>query len=310
MSVIRYLLCFSLILTFYSCEEVLLEDDISGETITLLAPLDNAQFFSTSITFTWEPVQYATKYRLQIAKPNFATATEIVLDTEITATSFTQQLNIGEYEWRVKAINSAYETNYVTRKVTVVSNDDFESNVVVLNSPSNNLNSNIVSQTLSWSSIIGATSYQLQIFDNSSTLVLNQTLATTSYSHTFTEGTFTWKVRASNGTDNTLYSSRTILIDTTLPNVPTLLAPANASTTTNSNISFEWNRAPISGSQEFDSLYVYSNVSLTNLVFKKRVTNPHSESSLDNGTYHWRMKSFDEAGNESAVSSIFSFTKN
>lgn len=310
MSVIRYLLCFSLILTFYSCEEVLLEDDISGETITLLAPLDNAQFFSTSITFTWEPVQYATKYRLQIAKPNFATATEIVLDTEITATSFTQQLNIGEYEWRVKAINSAYETNYVTRKVTVVSNDDFESNVVVLNSPSNNLNSNIVSQTLSWSSIIGATSYQLQIFDNSSTLVLNQTLATTSYSHTFTEGTFTWKVRASNGTGNTLYSSRTILIDTTLPNVPTLLAPANASTTTNSNISFEWNRAPISGSQEFDSLYVYSNVSLTNLVFKKRVTNPHSESSLDNGTYHWRMKSFDEAGNESAVSSIFSFTKN
>lgn len=310
MSVIKYLLCFTLILTFYSCEEVLLEDDISSETVTLLAPVDNAQFFSTSITFTWEPVQYATKYRLQIAKPNFATATEIVLDTEITATSFTQQLNIGEYEWRVKAINSAYETNYVTRKVTVVSNDDFESNMVVLNNPSNSLNSNIVNQTLSWNAVIGATSYQLQIFDNSNTLVLNQALATTSYSHTFTEGTFTWKVRASNGTDNTLYSSRTILIDTTLPNVPTLTAPTNASTTSSSNISFNWNRTPISGSQEFDSLYVYSSVALINLVIKRRVTNPHGETILDNGTYYWRMKSFDEAGNVSAVSSTFSFTKN
>jgi hypothetical protein len=161
---------------------------------------------------------------------------------------------------------------------------------VVLNNPSNSLNSNVVNQTLSWNAVIGATSYQLQIFDNSSTLVLNQTLATTSYSHTFTEGNYTWKVRASNGTDYTLYSSRTILIDTTLPNVPSLSAPTNGSTTSISNISFNWNRTPFSGSQEFDSLYVYSNVALTNLVLKKRVTNPHSETILDNGTYYWRMK--------------------
>ncbi|WP_445713183.1 hypothetical protein [Flavobacterium sp.] len=310
MNSLKYVFGFLLVFTFLSCEEVLMEDDISDETIVLLAPADNAQFFSTSVTLTWEPVQYATKYRLQIAKPNFATATEIVLDTELTTTSFTQQLNIGDYEWRVKAINSAYETNYVARRLTVVSNDEFDNNIVVLNNPSNSLNSNSVNQTLSWNAVIGATSYQLQIFDNSSTLVSNQTLATTSYSHTFTEGNFTWKVRASNGTDYTLYSSRTILIDTTLPNVPTLTAPTNASTTSSSNISFNWNRIPISGSQEFDSLYVYSNVALTNLVLKKRVTNPHSETILDNGTYYWRMKSFDEAGNVSAASSTFSFTKN
>lgn len=310
MNSLKYVFGFLLVFTFLSCEEILMEDDISKETVVLLAPADNAQFFSTSVTLTWDSVQYATKYRLQIAKPNFANATEIVLDTEITTTSFTQQLNIGDYEWRVKAINSAYETSYVARRLTVVSNDQFENNIVVLNNPSNSLNSNVVNQTLSWSSVIGATSYQLQIFDNASTLVANQTLATTSYSHTFTEGNFTWKVRASNGTDYTLYSSRTILIDTTLPNVPTLTAPTNASTTSSSNISFNWNRTPISGSQEFDSLYVYSNVALTNLVLKKRVTNPHSETILDNGTYYWRMKSFDEAGNDSAVSSTFSFTKN
>ena len=310
MKSIKYVFGFLILIAFIACEEVLMEDDISDETVVLLAPADNAQFFSTSVTLTWEPVQYATKYRLQIAKPNFATATEIVLDTELNTSSFTQQLNIGEYEWRVKAMNSAYETNYVARKLTVVSNDDFESNVVVLNNPINDLKSNSVNQTLSWNAVIGATSYQLQIFDNASTLLVDQTLATTSYLHTFAEGSFTWKVRASNETDTTLYTSRTILIDTTLPNVPTLTAPTNVSTTTSTNVSFNWNRTPISGSQEFDSLYVYSNVALTNLVLKKRVTNPHSETILDNGTYYWRMKSFDEAGNVSAVSSTFSFTKN
>lgn len=306
----KYLLSFLVIVIFSSCEGILMEDDISNAKIVVLAPNDNAQFFSTSVSFTWEPVKYATKYRLQIAKPNFASAISIVLDTEITATTFTQQLNIGQYEWRVKAINSNYETNYISRKINVVSNADFENNVVVLNSPSNNFNSNSKAQTLSWSSIIGATAYQLQIFDSNNTIVLDQNLATTSYTHNFLEGTFTWKVRAHNEIDNTLYTSRTILIDTTLPNVPALTEPANSSTTTSTNISFNWNRTPISGSQEYDSLYVYSNVALSNMVFKKRVTNPHSETILDNGIYYWRMKSFDEAGNQSNVSSTFNFTKN
>jgi hypothetical protein len=307
---IKYLLGFLLVFTFLSCEEILMEDDISDETLVLLAPADNTQFYSTSVTFNWEPVQYATNYRLQIAKPSFAGATEIVLDTEIAVTAFTQQLNIGEYEWRVKAINSAYQTDFVTRKVIVVSNEEFENNILVLNNPYDSLNSNVLNQTLSWDAIIGASIYQLQIFDNSSTLVANHTLSTTSYSHTFTEGNFTWKVRASNGTDYTLYSARTILIDTTLPNVPILTEPTNASTISSTSVSFNWSRIPISGSQEFDSLYIYSNVGLIDLVLKKRVTNPHNETIIDNGTYYWRMKSFDDAGNISAISSTFSFTKN
>jgi hypothetical protein len=55
---------------------------------------------------------------------------------------------------------------------------------------------------------------------------------------------------------------------------------------------------------------VYSNVGLTNLVLKKRVTNPHTETILDNGIFYWRMKSFDAAGNQSNVSTTFNFTKN
>lgn len=59
----RYILIvFSIIsFLFFSCEEVVLEDDISDKQLVLFAPQDNAEFNSTSITFTWEPVQYAKK---------------------------------------------------------------------------------------------------------------------------------------------------------------------------------------------------------------------------------------------------------
>ena len=274
----KYLFLSLAVFLCISCEEILLETDISDKNVVLLAPADNAQFNSTSVTFTWNPVEDATKYRIQIAKPTFANATEIIVNTEITETSFTQQLNVGTYEWRVSALNSSYSTPYVTRKVTVVSNDDFSSNVVVLNNPVNNLITKTVSQNLSWSCVIGATAYQLQIFDNSSTLVLDQNVTTTSYNYSFAEGSFTWKVRATNGSDYTLYSSRTALIDTTNPNTPALNTPANNTTVTSSTVSFNFTRTPITGSVEFDSLYVYTNSALSNLLLKKEVTNPHAET--------------------------------
>lgn len=299
-----------LVLFFSSCEEILLEDDISKETVTLLAPANNTQFYSTSVTFTWSEVQYATKYRIQIAKPNFANATEIILDTEVEETTLTQQLNVGDYEWRIKAINSSYETAFSSRNISIVSNDDFANNVVVLNNPANNLITNVVSQSFSWQNIIGATSYQFQIINNSNAIIVDESLTTNSYNHAFIDGTYTWKVRASNGADNTLYTSRPILIDTVVPNTPSLVSPANSSSSTNTNVSFSYTRTAISGSNEFDSLYVYSNSALTTLLLKDRIVSPHSETISTTGTYYWKMKSFDEAGNVSGESSVFNFIIN
>ncbi|WP_236554636.1 hypothetical protein [Flavobacterium sp. 9AF] len=300
----------SFLFLYLGCEEIVLEADISDKQLVVLAPTDNAQFNSTSVTFTWEPLEDATKYQIQIAKPTFENATEIILNTETTETTFTQQLNVGTYEWRIRALNSSYSTPFVTRKLTVLSNNDFSSNVVVLNSPTNNLITNTASQQLSWSSIIGATSYQLQIFDNSSTLVVDQNLTTTTYNYTFTDNSFTWKVRATNGSDYTLYSSRTILVDTTSPNTPTLTAPVNNSSTSGTSVTFNYSRTPINGSTEFDSLYVYTDSNLSNLFVKKQITNSHTETIATSGTYFWRMKAFDAAGNSSSTTNSFSFTIN
>lgn len=295
---------------FSSCEEILLEDDISKEELILVAPQDNAQFNSTSVSFTWQPVQYAKKYRLQIAEPNFTSPAQIILDIELTTTTHIVQLPVGIYEWRVQAISGNTVTPYKKRILTVLSNEHFEDNTVVLNSPTNNFNTNNTIQNLSWQAIIGATNYQVQILNNTSVIISDQNTINTSLNFTFPEGSFTWKVRASNGSESTQYTSHSILVDTTIPNTPTLLSPANASSTSNTNVSFQWSRIAISGgSSEFDKIYIYTDSSLTNLHSETQTTSPYNVT-LTSGTYYWFVKAFDAAGNESTRSNVFSITVN
>jgi hypothetical protein len=300
---------FLVIFSFISCEEILLVDDISKKEVSLTAPANNAALSSSGVGFSWEPVESAEKYQLQIATPNFDAAQQIVLDTLVTKNSFTQQLNIGKYEWRVKAVNSAYETAYAKKSFEILNNDDFQNNTVVLLTPSNNLTTKTALQKLSWDAIIGATNYQIQILDENSTVVKEQSIETTLLNFTFDEGKYTWKVRASNGTAQTLYTSRSILVDSKAPNTPVLSAPANASTSTNTSINFQWSRTPIAGSAEKDSIYVYKESALTNLSFKDKGNSPYNKTLII-GTYYWFVKSFDEAGNESARSTVFNFTIN
>lgn len=298
-----------LCLIFLSCEEILIEDNISDKKIELVAPVDHTNFFSTGVTFSWIKVENATKYHLQIAKPNFAAPLQIVLDTLVSSTTFTHQFNIGDYEWRVKATNSAYETSYESRFFTIVSNEKFEYNTVSLLTPSNALNTNTPLQNLSWKAIIGASSYQVQVYDKDNTVINNETVTTTSLNYTFPQGNYFWRVRANNGTQQTLYSSRSILVDTTVPNTPVLSSPADASTPTTNDVIFQWNRTPISGSVEKDLVYIYKDKALTSLQIKSEESSPFT-TTITSGTYYWFVKAFDQAGNVSTQSTVFSFTVN
>lgn len=296
-------------LSFVSCEEILLVPDISKKEVSLVAPGNNVALSSSGVTFSWDLVKDAEKYRLQIATPNFDAPQQIVRDTLVSKSSFTQQLNIGKYEWRVKAVNSGYETAYTKRSFEVLNNNDFQNNTVILLTPANNLTTKTALQKLSWETIIGASSYQLQVLDENNTLVKEQSTAATVLNYTFDEGKYTWKIRASNGTSQTLYTSRSILVDTKVPATPVLSSPVNASTTTNTSVNFQWSRTPVAGSPEKDSIYVYTESALTNLNFKDKATAPYNKT-LAKGTYYWFIKSFDEAGNVSPRSTVFNFTIN
>lgn len=303
------ILLFCIAALFSSCSEIIQEKDISGETLLLVAPVNNASFSSTGVTFTWEKLGGASGYQLQIASPDFTNALRIVADTIVTGSSFTQQLPVGSYEWKVRALNGSSNTDYSSRFIAVLSNDDFQSNTVTLTSPANNLITNSASQNLTWQAVIGAVNYQLQVYDSAETVVLDETVTATSYNYNFPQGTLRWRVRASNGTQQTLYVSRSILIDTTVPNTPALVTPANAGAVTSPNVSFQWSRTPVTGSVETDSIYIYTNSQLTVLSSKNRATSPYA-ATLTPGTYYWKVQSFDVAGNAGNASTVFNFTVN
>jgi len=107
-----------LLIFFSNCEAIFVED-ISDKAVVLLAPTENATVSSGTVQFNWQSVPDATNYELQIATPTFLNANQIVLDTLITKTSFSKTLEVGDYEWRVKAINSDYSTNHTTTSFTV-----------------------------------------------------------------------------------------------------------------------------------------------------------------------------------------------
>lgn len=103
---------------FLSCEAVFL-DDLSNNTVVVLAPLNDAQLNVGSNAFSWELLENAETYQIQIATPNFTNANQIVLDSVTTSRMIVHDLTAGTYEWRVKALNSEYETPFSTVNFTV-----------------------------------------------------------------------------------------------------------------------------------------------------------------------------------------------
>ena len=113
------------VFTLSSCEELLEVRNISGERMILLAPSDSTQVTQSIVNFNWNEIVEATDYRVQVARPSFLEASQIVLDTLVAVDStyigprLTKNLFDGPYEWRVKALNSDFETEFTTHSFTV-----------------------------------------------------------------------------------------------------------------------------------------------------------------------------------------------
>lgn len=115
---------FSVVFAVYACDDIIEVEDISERTVTLVAPTDDAILSSGTIHFDWEPIEDAESYRIQIATPNFDAPLQIVADSTLadstaTNTTFSVNLDAGTYQWRVRAQNSDYHTNYTTRSFTI-----------------------------------------------------------------------------------------------------------------------------------------------------------------------------------------------
>ena len=108
-----------IVVVVFNCEALIEVEDISNEAILVLAPADNSTLNTTTVNFSWQSLEFAETYHLQIAIPNFESAQAIVEDTLISLTNHTKTLSEGNYQWRVRATNFGYETQYTTQTITI-----------------------------------------------------------------------------------------------------------------------------------------------------------------------------------------------
>ncbi len=296
-------------LSIGSCTQDIIEKNISGQSIQLMAPANGLNTSVATQTFWWSTVNGAEQYQLEIVQGTFNYAIKLILDTIVASNKFTYTLYPGSYQWRVQAANNGYSTQFATYSLTIDTNTNMSAQTIVLVYPSNNFWSNKIANTFKWDSISGATNYRLQVIDQSSlNIIIDTTVKKEPLTLSIGDGKYTWQVRAQNASSYSPYASYTFGVDTTTPSTPVLLTPKNDSATSSTYFTLTWSVNSGSLSPVMDSLYIYSNAALTAIIKDTLTSLTSFSDTLTAGTYYWRVRAVDAAGNKSAYSSSFSFT--
>lgn len=302
----------------WSCEDIM-EEDITNDQVITVAPTDNQEVHGNVVTFRWNELKGADDYRLQV----YSEGQNIVLDSLVHTNNFTYSVIPGTYQWRVRGENFAYQTAYTfPLHFTLFESDDLTSQQVPLVAPSSGIYTNNTAQVFTWTGINAAQYYDFQLINVSAgnTVAHQQTeIEETSYALSSAiisqDGQYMWKVKAINPDNDTetQYASRTFYVDRTAPNQPLNSLPANNSTdNTGNEINFEWNAATDSG--PINSPVNYSFQIATDTGFNSVVqsvttaTASYAYIFTNTGIYYWRVKSNDQAGNQSGYSSYYKIT--
>ena len=288
------------------------ETNITNQTVTLLAPTSGVKTEIATQTFLWEQIDGASDYRLQIASPSFDSIRVMVLDTIISTDKFSYVLYPAVFEWRVRAENSVYQSSWALGKLQIYSTTDLTGQKVNLLSPGTITNSNTVN--FKWDILYNANHYTLVVYKDlwQGSAALNPTVVDTTFlTSTLTDGNYLWGVKAQNSTSETLYSQKSLIVDSTPPTQPVLSAPSNGSVGTSTAISFTWNSSDLTSGISQDTLKVFSDINLSTLVKSVATAGKTTQIIFTNpAIYYWTVRSVDKAGNVSLTSSSFSFTIN
>jgi len=301
-------------LFFTACDDVF-EDDITDDNITISTPLNGTILAGNSVAFPWHSNSGSDDYRVQVSN----VSNVIVIDSLVPTNSITFPLTPGEYSWRVRGENFAYQTAYTFPVAfTLEASEVMTDQTVILNSPSDNFYTNTSSgQLVTWVGISTADSYTFELDRDvlGGVSTINQTpgITTTSYSITnadmSTDGIYVWKIKALNTATitETVYSTRKILLDTQLPNIASLGTPlADATESQNTAVVFVWDNGTDSGvvqSSVNSVLELATDIAFTNIDQSYTVaTNTAMHTFTTIGDYYWRIKNTDVAGNSSNYS--------
>jgi len=306
--IIKFIYGVGLVVLLMSCSEIF-EVDISNEPVTLLAPHDSLVTTMNAQTFWWDYVENADHYQLQIVTPDFELVRRLYLDTTIVVNSFDFALDPGIYQWRVRALNSAYQTAFSTHNLTIDSTLDLSWQTVVLIYPNASDTLNTPEIEFAWQNLYNAMEYRFQL-SNAQGIIEEIFTENTLINVQITsdDGAYNWKVMAQNSMSSTPFSEGVFYLDTTPPAIPQLISPENSATLTNGVVQFSWSANNTGGSSIVDSLFVFSDPAQSELLIGIQSKNNQHTDTLSAGAYYWKVRSWDVAGNYSEFSELRNFT--
>lgn len=290
-----------------SCVDII-EPSLEKEKVVLLAPKDTQSSIYAQ-SFTFEKLQNATYYQIQIAIPNFDSAQHIFMDTNITSNVLRVTLAPQRYELRVKAFNGSSNTDWTYKKMTIIaSNLSFQT--VVLASPEDGRNSNVNLFRLQWQPLFGVTKYKIQIDtvpSFSSTYIVQRELSAGAIYYNFTaplEHVYYWRVKGVNNNDSTDWSQPyyQFVYDNTPPEQVTDGSPNdNTSRLYARDSTISW-RASRDAGVSYTVKIQYGNTSPVSV--GPTLSTSTSYTATTNQTITWWVLATDKAGNVTPEASV------
>ncbi|MBN1431088.1 MAG: polysaccharide deacetylase family protein, partial [Anaerolineae bacterium] len=251
--------------------------------------------------FDWEDVSGADHYRIQV--DDNADFSSPAADSQPTGSTYTpsKPLANGTYYWHVRTNDGMGNWGDYSPAWTVCV-DGVLPPAPTLLAPANSSTTADITPSFDWEDVPGADHYRIQVDDNadfsSPAADSEPTRSIYTPNKPLSNGTYYWRVRTNDGMGNWGdYSPVWIVyVDGVLPPAPTLLAPANSSTTSDFTPPFDWEdvenaaryRIQIDDNTDFSS--TVADAQPTRSTYTPRKT-------LPNGTYYWRVRTGDSMGN-------------
>jgi len=270
----------------------------------LLAPSTGDAVISAYPTVNWQAISFGLKYQVQIDNnSDFSSPVEDFTGAigQLSYTAATALTDGGTYYWRVRALNSGEHAgewssawNFIVNSTPVATPS--------LTGPANGSYTNKAMPTFSWGAVSGAVKYQIQVDNDADFSSPAVNIARTVPSYTpaaaLANGTYYWRVRASDGLWGAWSAPFTLTIDTVRPALPTLASPANNAITTNARPTFDWSDA---ADAHHYLVVVDDSATFTtpNYTFESTTSSYTPDSALIDKAYYWRVRAVDAAGNVS-----------